>query len=156
MIKTVTEVINGNEYVITTFSAIKGQLILIKLVKYLRGGAEILDSVSDFKNILDSDINIGKAIEKIIEDVNPDALNDLICTMLKNVSYQNKFMTKEFIEQHFAANYMEMYTLIIAIIKANYINEGTKSFFAQARQKLNPQALAQSAKMKDTADTQKA
>lgn len=153
MIKTVTEIINGNKYVITTFTAIKGQLILIKLLKYLRGGAEILDSISDFKNILDSDINIGKAIEKIIEDINPDALNDLICTMLKNVAFENKFMTKEFIDLHFAANYTEMYALIVAVIKVNYINEGTKSFFAQARQKLNPQTLAQSAKTEDTANT---
>jgi hypothetical protein len=155
MIKTVTEIINGNEYVITTFSAIKGNLILFKLIKYLRGGAELFNSLSESKSVLDSDVAIGNILEKIIEDVDPEELNNFLCSLLENVSFKNKFMSKDIIDKHFAGNYIEMYKLLIAIIKANYVNEGTKSFFAQARQKFNPQTLAQPAEKANSTDIQK-
>lgn len=155
MIKTVTEIINGNEYVITTFNAIKGNLILFKLIKYLRGGAELFNSITESKSILDSDVGIGKVLEKIIADVEPEELNEFLCSLLTNVSLKGQFMTKDTIEQHFAGNYLEMYKLFIAIIKVNYINEGTKSFFAQARQKFAPTTLTEPAEKENLKNIQK-
>lgn len=140
MIKTVTEIINGNEYVITTFDAIKGNLILFKLIKYLRGGASIFDGLSKGSNFLDSELSIGSALEQIISNIDPDEMNNFVIMMLKNTTYKNSPLSEDIIKQHFAGNYTEMYKLLIAIIKANYINEGTMSFFEQARQKLKPLA----------------
>lgn len=140
MIKTETVIINGNEYVIQTFDAIKGNLILFKLIKYLRGGASIFDGFSKSENFLDSELPIGSAVEKIMSNIDPDDMNGFVIMMLKNTTYKNSQLNEDFIKNHFAGNYIEMYKLIAAIVKVNYINEGTKSFFQQARQKLKPLA----------------
>lgn len=138
MIKTETVTISGNEYVIQTFDAIKGNLILFKLIKYLRGGASIFDGFSKGESFLDSELPIGSALEKIMSNIDPDDMNAFIIMMLKNTTYKNSQLNEDFIKNHFASNYLEMYKLIAAIIKINYFNEGTKSFFDQVRQKLKP------------------
>ncbi len=143
MIKTETVTINGNEYVIQTFDAIKGNLILFKLIKYLRGGTSLFDDILKDGKFLDVDLSalsIGSTIEQIISNIDPEDMNDFIIMMLKNTSYKNSQLNEDFIKNHFAGNYLDMYKLIAAIIKINYFNEGTKSFFAQARQKLKPLA----------------
>ena len=158
MIKTVTEVINGNEYLITTFDAIKGNLILFKLIKYLRGGTSLFDGVQKGLqkggSLLDtdlSDLSISEALQSILANLDPEEINAFFIMMLQNVTFDNKILTSEFIKSHFAGNYLEMYTLLFAIVKANYFNEGTKNFFVQARQKLNP--LAEPKQAKSTKDT---
>lgn len=150
MIKTITEVINGNEYVITTFDAIRGNLILFKLIKYLRGGTSLFDSLSKNSNFLDSEISIGTALESILANMNPEELNDFVIMMLKSTSYKDKPLTSDIIKQHFAGNYLEMYRLLVAIIKANYINEGAKSFFDQVRHLTTTVAEQKQANTKST------
>lgn len=139
MIKTVPVSIDGNEYVITMFDAITGNKILFQLIKYLRGGATLLNGLMGQENILDQDLAIGDMLEKIIENVEPEELNRFVVKLLKNTALNNKPMTEDVIKHHFAGNYIEMYKVLTEIIKANYLNEGMKSFFAQA-QRLMPKA----------------
>jgi len=151
MIKTTSVKINDNEYVITAFDAIKGNMILFKLIKYLRGGVSLFDNIFKFDSIVDvelAELSIGTAIDKILANIEPEEINDFFIMMLQNVSLKNKQLTAETIKYHFSGNYFEMYKLVIEIIKANYINEGTLSFFEQTRQKMA------SAGQKNTKDTQ--
>lgn len=136
MIKTVTENIDGNEYVITTFDAIKGNLILFKLIKYLRGGASLLDGLLDSESVMDEDVAIGSVLERIITTIDPEELNTFLIDMFQSTALNNSPMTHDVIKHHFAGNYLEMYKVLIAIIKANYVNDGTKAFFAQAQEKI--------------------
>jgi len=138
MIKTVNETINGEDYVITTFDAIKGNLILFKILKYLRGGSSVLDNISLGEgSVLDKEISIGSMLEKIMESIDPAEFNDFIIMLLRSTSYKDKPMSEEVIKHHFAGDYLSMYKLVVAVIKANYFGEGTQSFLDVARQRIS-------------------
>jgi len=140
MIKTTDVIINGNEYTITTFDAIKGNIILFKLIKYLRGGTSLFDSIkaalTGNDSVMDADLSelaIGSAIEKILSNIDPEEINDFFVMILRNTTHKNKVLDADFIGSHFAGNYFDMYKLLFEIIKSNYFKEGTKRFFDQAR-----------------------
>lgn len=162
MIQTKNVTVNSNEYMITSFDAITGNIILFKLIKYLRGGTSLFDGLSTALSGVDSIMNadlsklsIGTALDNILANIDPDEINTFFVMMLKNTSFKEENgqftpLTSNFIKGHFAENYLEMYALIIEIIKANYMNDGTLSFFAQTRKKLKPLAS-----QKTTKNTQK-
>lgn len=135
---TISENIDGDRYVITTFDAIKGNRILIKLFKYLRGASSVLNGLSGNVSILDSELSLGDMLSRIMEDMEPEEMSDFIVMMLQDTSVNDKPLTEDLIKDHFSAKYLTMYKVVVAIIKANYFGEGTKSFLDAARQKLNP------------------
>lgn len=117
--------INGHEWKVFPYPGMYGLKIQARLAPFLTGISEIvqglLKSSKTKGDLLDTDIDIGKLVKAIIENIDGEKTPKLIRDMLYGVRVDGKdaYSDKNF-DEIFAANYKELYQGLYFVLEVNF------------------------------------
>lgn len=113
--------LGDTDYVLQQFPSTRGLEVGIHLVKIAMGAADGFSDIPDEKSFLDTEINPARMaagiFERIDEHGTPTFIKIVIKESLIKPDPANDF--ESWYENHFSANYNELYDLLAAIIEHN-------------------------------------
>ncbi|MBC3540660.1 phage tail assembly chaperone [Rufibacter sediminis] len=138
MLETKEKTIDGHEYQVTQFPALKGMRLAVKIGKLLGDG---IGHAATTGSVMDMDVS--KVVAGIVENLDEEATPNLLLQLFSSTHRDRKEMNESGFNMAYAGNYMEMGKALLFILEVNY--GGFMGALEQARS-IGSQAEASAAK----------
>ena len=138
--------IDGCNVKITQFQAVRGFKLQIRLAKLLLpvfgtlfGGEVKGVSKVTAKDIVNSDMDLSKALSVLAESLDEETLLNLMLDLLAATIVDGKGVDRKTFEELFVGNYIFVYKLAVEVIKANrFFEMGDIGNLLQTSDPINP------------------
>jgi hypothetical protein len=129
-LKTEEKEIDGSLYTVTSYSgreSLKIKKTLMRLfAPVIPVLVKVLGQISKDTSVTDMDVNdldftsIGKAITELLDQLTEDEYVDLVLRLLRSTRRDNREITGEYFDLHFAGNLTTLYKVLFFVIQVNY------------------------------------